>query len=369
MQNRHLRLGVPPLALLALLTLSTSAPASPFATRVLSYDPAPGQFVQNSTFNIPAKALGPPGSDGGLSAASNLKVVTLGGFGGSIVLGFDAPIWANRFNPHHMDFIVYGNSFFVAGDPTRRFAELGVIEVSRDVNANGQADDPWFLIPGSSLPPTASQSTKLWSAAALNPLWIPPGRSGTWTTIAYTLPSSLLASPILVNTSGTTQESVFGYADLMPTLLLGDTNADNIIDEPALDPDLFYTVPDDPFTIGVSPGSGGGSAIRIAWAVNSATGAAANLPSIDFVRISTSADITFGPLGEYSVELSAVADVAPIYSPDWNQDSNVNVADIFAFLGDWFAGIGESGGADIDLSGATTVADIFTFLSRWFTGT
>jgi hypothetical protein len=41
----------------------------------------------------------------------------------------------------------------------------------------------------------------------------------------------------------------------------------------------------------------------------------------------------------------------------------VAVADIFAFLSDWFAG-----DADFDGSGATEVGDIFAFLAAWFQG-
>src|SRR6185369_5373971 len=72
---------------------------SPFATRVLDYAPAPGQFVQNPQYNDPTRALGPPGTMGGLTAGDNTKAVTLGGFGGTITLGFDHSIWHNPRNP------------------------------------------------------------------------------------------------------------------------------------------------------------------------------------------------------------------------------------------------------------------------------
>ena len=372
-RNRRARVllhsSTPPLLYLCCASAAIAQPPSPFATRVLDYSPAPGQFVQNPQFNDPTRALGPPGIAGGLSAGDNSKCVTLGGFGGSITLGFDHSIRANPHNPRRCDFIVYGNGFLVGGDPMRRNAECGVIEVSRDDNHNGLADDAWYLIPGSHLAPPIVRTTAAWNALTLNPTWVPPGRSGAWNTSGYMLPTGAFsASPILVNTLGTGAEQVWGYADLAPTLLLGDTNADNTIADPGADAANFYTRPDDPLAVGISPGSGGGSAIAIRWAVDPATGAPANLDRIDFVRITTGINAVHPILGEISTEISALADVRPVYTPDWNADGAINAQDIFDFLADWFAGVGEHGGADYNSSGATNVQDIFDFLSAWFGG-
>ena len=365
--SRTLHSSTPPL--LILLALGAPAAAqSPFATRALNYSPAPGQFVQNSQFNDPARALGAPGIAGGLSAADNSKCVTLGGFGGTITLGFDHSVYANPHNPRRLDFIVFGNGFYVGGDPLRRHAECGVIEVSRDDNHNGLADDTWYLIPGSHLSGPVAATTVTWNAATLNPAWIPPGRSGTWTISGYQLPGAFGPSPIIVNALGTGAETLWGYADLAPTLLLGDTTATNVVDDPGADPAMFYTIPDDPLTVGISPGSGGGSAIAIRWAINPVTGTPANLDRIDFVRITTGINAVHPILGEISTEISSVADVRPIYTPDWNLDGAVTVQDIFDFLSSWFAGIGENGGADYNGSSGTTVQDIFDFLSAWFGG-
>lgn len=344
---------------------ASAAIASPFASRVIAFDPAPGQFVQSPLFNDPTRALGPPGIAGDPAAPDNTKLVTLGGFTGSITLGFDQPIYRNPFNPRGLDFIVFGNSFFVASDPLRRHCEPGVIEVSRDANANGLADDPWFLIPGSHLAANAAPASRTWNQSTLNPLWIPPGRSGLWSTTGYALPNPpFSSSPVQINSSAI--ETIWGYADLAPTLALGDTDADGVVDDLLADPARFYTLPDDPFTPGISPGSGGGSSISLAWAVNPLTGDPANLDRIDFVRISTGVD-AIGILGEISTELSSVADVAPVYTPDVDRNALIDVQDIFAFLNLWFAGLGEHGGADYNSSLSTDVQDIFAFLNAWFT--
>lgn len=340
---------------------------SPFATRVLAFNPAPGQFVQNPDCNDPARALGPPGIDGGIAAPDNTKCVSLGGFGGSITLGFDHSIYRNPFNPRGVDVIVFGNAFLLGADPLRRHCEPGVIEVSRDDNANRLADDAWYLIPGAHLAAPITLTQKIWNADTLNPTWVPPGHTGVFSTAAYQLPNPpFSSSPIQVNPGPS--EIIWGYADIASSLKLGDTDGDDVVDNPLADPDRFYTVPDDPFALGISPGSGGGSSIAIAWAVDPATGDSANLDRIDFVRISTAVDAISPIFGEISTEVSAVADVAPVYTPDVDQSGGIDVQDIFAFLNLWFAGVGEHGGADYDASGATDVQDVFALLNAWFAG-
>ena len=349
--------------------VAPSVADSPFATTVFDYSPAPGQAVQQPQFNNPAAALGAP-VGGGLTTPDNSKVVTLGGFGGSITLGFDHSIWANAHNPLGMDFIIYGNGFYVGGDPTRRWAECGVIEVSRDDNHNGIPDDKWYVIPGSALSSGVplAKTVKTWDAATLNPTWVPPGRSGTWTSASYELSGAPFnASPPLVDPDPA-NEQVWGYADLMPTLLLGDTGANDTVTNPDADPALFYVAPDDPLKVGVTPGSGGGAAFALRWAVDPVTGLPANLDRFDFLRISTAIDYVSPILGEVSPEIGAVADVRPVYTADWNLDGRVTVQDIFDFLTDWFANSGENGGADFNNSGSTTVQDIFDFLVAWFAG-
>lgn len=319
---------VPPRPLRALrvlhlvpLALAQSIAHAQFATRVLDYSPAPGQFVQDPAFNNPSRALGPP-IGGGTLSPDLTKLVSLGGFGGSITLGFDHQILDDPRNPRGLDAIVFGNASFVNGHPNRRFAEAATIEISLDANNNSLADDPWFIIRAPHLPsvPQAALASATWddnipdpTFAPAEPSWIPPGRSGQWQTAAYSLPATFIG-PVVQNPLGltATTEAIWGLADHTPTLLLGDTNADNIIDDPAASPAWFYTGPDDPFTVGITHGSGGGDAFDIKWAVNPSTGAPANLPAFDFIRITTAVNSIHATLGEISAEIGAVADVRPL---------------------------------------------------------
>lgn len=51
---------------------------------------------------------------------------------------------------------------------------------------------------------------------------------------------------------------------------------------------------------------------------------------------------------------------------DHNLSGSVTVDDVFAFLTDYFAQVGDGGSADFDRSGLVSVQDIFAFLSAWF---
>lgn len=284
-----------------------AARADEFASILVDYSPAAGQFVTDPQFNDPTRALGAP-VGGGTLTADNTSAVTLGGVGGSITLGFDNTVLDHPNNPLGMDAIVFGNAFYLLGDPESRWAEAALIEISYDANNNDAADDPWYTIPGSSF------------------------------TAPVTLPlPSAFNGPVLVNdpSAGAGNESYWGYGDMSPVLILGDTDVDNVADNLTITAEDFYTVPDDPQTLDVDPGSGGGDAFDIAWAIDPITGAPAGLPGFDFIRITTAVDATNGALGEMSSEIDAVADVTQIgflCLADVNGDGVLNQADFTAWL-------------------------------------
>lgn len=312
---------------------------TPFATRVIDYSPAPGQWVNDFRFNNPSAALGQP-FPGGLPSPDEFSLVSLGGFGGSIILAFDHTIQDDLLNPFGMDAIVFGNAFWVSSNPNDHWAECATIEISLDVNGNGDADDRWYLIPGSHIPdPTGQFLVVTWDDDVADDTyppafdtWIPPGLSGMWTTEAYELPGDLFGPPVVTNPSlDPGVEGIIGYAEYSPTLLLGDLDADNVVDDPTIPPEEFYTVPDDPLEVGMTPGSGGGDAFDIAWAIHPATGKSANLPGFDFIRITTAVNVVFGALGEKSPEIDAVADVAPDPFGDFDDDGDIDLVDLAAF--------------------------------------
>ncbi len=380
-----------PLLIWGLCAGPSLAVDSPFATRVVAYEPAPGQNVQNPGFDNPAAALGSP-VGGGVLAADNSKQVTLGGFGGSITLGFDHRILnqpPTASNLRGLDFIVFGNAFFVGGNPNRKWAEAAVIYVSMDSNGNGLADDPWYIIRGSHLPaaPNDVLASKIWdsntSDATYPPgaaSWVPPGRMGVWMTQSPVLPA-LFNGPVVSNPLGlgATEEGVWGYADCTPTMVLGDTDGDGTPDDAAILTEEFFTRPDDPLVAGITPGSGGGDAVDIGWAVDAATGAPANLPGIDFVRIICAVDRINGVFGEISTEVGGVAEVRTASGPgrrladiaggaNGGGDGIVDGTDFVAFInafgaGDLLADVAgaEPAGGDGVVDGTDFVAFINSF--------
>ena len=108
--------------------------------RVLEYTPAPGQFINE------LKTGGFDGSQTTMESAiayaeKRLRAknwVSLGGFGGYIVVGFDHSID----NSGDYDLGVIGNAFDGSSEP-------GIVWVMQDENGNGLPDDTWYELQGS----------------------------------------------------------------------------------------------------------------------------------------------------------------------------------------------------------------------------
>ena len=245
----------------------------PWADQVMAYH----AIDPNAGFNVPQRTVGKP-TGGTTGAPDNSGVHSIGrpgpAPGSYILLRFDTPVEDDPLNPMGLDCIVYGNVFWVGGNPLRKFVEPMLIEISEDVNGNGHPDDPWYVIPGS----------RNLSAAVL-PGGIPN-------------PSPPLAGNVLnPNTDGT--EYDWGYGELNPTQ---QEYLDN------------YVRPDDPFRVGLTPRSGGGDAFDIAWAVDQ-NGQPAGLSRFHFIRLSAFID-HLSPFGYITPEIDAVADVAPEVDED-----------------------------------------------------
>ena len=114
--------------------------SSPDWNKVYDYTPAPGQFINETktggfdgTQTTPESAIA--------YAESRMKDdiwVSLGGFGGYIVVGFDHSIT----NSGGYDIGILGNSFGGSSEP-------GVVWVMRDENGNSLPDDTWYELAGS----------------------------------------------------------------------------------------------------------------------------------------------------------------------------------------------------------------------------
>lgn len=108
--------------------------------KVFDYTPAPGQFINE------LKTGGFDGTETTLTSAiayaekrlNDENWVSLGGFGGYIVVGFDHSID----NSGDYDLAILGNSFSGSSEP-------GIVWVMQDENGNGLPDDTWYELAGS----------------------------------------------------------------------------------------------------------------------------------------------------------------------------------------------------------------------------
>ena len=264
-------------------------------TRLLEYFPAPGQFINNPL-------IGTPGAAEAMLTDPD-AFVSLGSFGGYIVLGFENPVLNHPENPYGIDFTIFGNAF--AGS-----SEAGIIWVMKDENNNQLPDDTWYQIAGSSHhhPETRHNASITW--------WPMEDGAAGWKNehgeqglllknefhaqSYYPIPSNFPAYPqdsvrfrgtllghssMIMNNQIVLPTLAFGYADNQPVIRGVDRS-----------------IPDNPYTTGVREGAGG-DPVDISWAVDSA-GNYVDLDWIDFVKIVTGALSDLGILGEISTEIS-----------------------------------------------------------------
>ena len=277
---------------------------SPYVSSVVEYKPAPGQFINTATWGSPSAAQSLIGGTSGH--------VSLGAFGGYIIVGFDHAIENDPNNPYGVDFTIFGNAF-------TGWSEPGIVYVMKDVNGNGQADDTWYQLKGSDYtePSTVANYTIMYS----NP--------GGYADVPWR-DNLNRRDAVLVNTYHT--QPYYPSADSFPninsayqsysgTLIIGDIDDSNptFIQSFALDYGYAdnlpkksgdpVTQPDNPSTVGTIEGAGG-DAMKIEWAIDAQENPV-SLDEIDFIKIHTGLNRMCGWLGEASTEICGVVDVAP----------------------------------------------------------
>lgn len=270
--------------------------SSPYSNRVIEYIPAPGQFINNSMMGFsesestPQAALAYAERRLHSTEKGERGMVSLGGFGGYLVVGFDHSIQAVG-GYEGYDFSITCNQFKGSSEP-------GVVWVMPDTDGNRKPDDGvWYELKGAHykaserdysvtyyLPANDSDAVK-WSdnkggegeidrmtthTQNYFPLWI--------TDASYTLHGTLLPdlSGVLDDGRYTTGDYGWGYADNF-----GD--------------DMIETGKQKNF-------------FRISDAVD-AQGNAAGLKYIDFIKVQTGVNIQGGAgIGELSPEVSRFRD-------------------------------------------------------------
>lgn len=276
--------------------------SSEMSTHVYEWTPAPGQFINESTMteSIAGELTPEAAAAWAEQRLSERLFVSLGAFGGYIVVGFDHSIPSSDGD---YDFAIMGNSYFNTSSGTGGSNEPGIVYVMQDTNGNGKPDDTWYELRGSE---TGKEGTiqdyavtySRPDAPGLAVSWTDnQGNSGTvdylgfvhkqdyyypaWVkSDTYTLRGTCLAARTSQDTSsGLWNNSAFGwgYADNM--------GSDNI--------SLSYGPQCNRF--------------RISDAMN-VDGSQARLAYIDFIKVQTGVNSKAGGLGEVSTEVFGFID-------------------------------------------------------------
>ncbi|WP_321332232.1 PKD-like domain-containing protein [uncultured Bacteroides sp.] len=272
--------------------------SSQIQNKVYEYTPAPGQFINE------LNTAGFTGNEKTQADAiayatkrlSNKYYVSLGGFGGYIIVGFDhsIPKTSNTY-----DFSIQGNAFNGSSEP-------GIIWVMQDINKNGLPDDEWYELKGCE---TGKESTTQNYAVTY---YRPSGKgmSVQWTDSkgetgkidylqeyhaqdyyypqwikkdSYTLRGTCLeAHNKLVGNIWKNQSYDWGYADNYGTdVLAGDA----------------------------VNGSGQQNGFKISNAIYR-DGSSVDLKYIDFIKVQVGANTKSGPIGELSTEVFSFYDLS-----------------------------------------------------------
>ncbi len=296
---------------------------SPYVSWIIEYKPAPGQFINEDGIGTLEAAESIVGGVQGL--------VTLGGFGGYIVVGFDHTILNDPDNLYGVDFTVVGNAVANSSEP-------GIVMVMADTNGNSLPDDTWYELKGSNY--DSESTVRRYTITYTNPKtlgatdipWTDSrGKSGflkkvtTHTQPYYPSPDVFPDYPLdEVSFTGTLIDLNIDEENpqyiRIPFLPFG--YADNLPFRSGAPPYL----PDNPATFDVLEGNGG-NAFDIDWAVDE-DGKPMHLDGIDFIKIYTAVNINAGWLGEISTEVCGIIDVSPddvLSTPDMDNTPEVVV--------------------------------------------
>lgn len=301
------------------ITVTVAAPGevpSPYIARIYDFLPAPGQFINN----MPEYKSGDTKeamiakAEKYVVGQKNGGLISLGGFGGYVVFGFDHTI-ANVNGKR--DFRVMGNAFFAAANPNPEGAERGgscepgIIMVAYDANKNGVPDaDEWYEIAGSEYYKTTT--TKNYEMTYYRPVSeeAQPGDD-----MFVAIPNYIRWTDNQGG-SGYKVKNTFHSQSYYP----GWISADQITYKGTLLPPNGINESDDPYSqywVLYAYGYGyadnalnseDDSAIDISWAVD-AKGEKVELPGVDFVKVYNGINQECGWLGENSTEVAGAYDL------------------------------------------------------------
>lgn len=254
-------------------THPTTSSSNPYVANFFEYHPAPGQFVNTSLGDVSAAAAVVGNTNG---------LVSLGAWGGYAVYGFD-----------HTVIDTTGPDLLVIGNATPGFSEPGIIWVMQDVNGNGKPDDTWYELAGAAT--VMKGYTRNYAVTYYRP--DPSNASVFWKDnlgdSGYVLTSIYHTQDYYPDSPVTTSYTLTGT--LLPSIYVDTSNPANITSGP--------------FAFGYSDSTPGGDSVDISNAIDS-LGKPVKLKGIDFVKVQTGCQANLGLLGEFSTEVTGIADIS-----------------------------------------------------------
>lgn len=258
--------------------LNEQAALKGYITKVFEYRPAPGQFVNV----LPQYAAGDNDStmaDKCLALLRGNGMITLGGFGGYITVGFDEPVYD-----------LEGKDFEIDGNAITGNAEPGVVWISADANHNGLPDDEWYQIAGSEYVNSALDYSIVYRKQEGDIPW--QGKDGRNGTIYHNSFHTQSYWPMWYE-----NDSISFNATLLPNNI-SEKNGIWVMSA---------------FEWGYAdnlPNKSEGCRFDISWAVK-ADGSPAGLDHIDFIKIQTGIIGCNITTGEVSSEITAIFNLNP----------------------------------------------------------
>ncbi len=307
----------------------------PYISRVFEFMPAPGQFVNV----MPYYDKGDTHQDMARKAEECLAddarvVVSLGGYGGYIVFGFDHAV-ENR--PGQMDFEILGNAFYSNANPNASngkqggSCEAGIVMVSHDDNDNGLPDDEWYELAGSEYykPGTTKEYSITYYRPAKDKPSAPDSQNPAISDTSYIAWRDNQGQHGYVQRNAYNSQSYWPeWVDADSLCFQGTLLPKNAMDESGLG--TYYILY--AFDWGYAdnhPNTDARSSFNIEWAVDD-EGKHVNLPAIHFVKVYTALNQTCGWLGETSTEVMGandlhllnrqIEDTTPVQAPDAPRD-------------------------------------------------
>jgi len=251
-------------------TVPSNPGSNNYVTKVFEYLPAPGQFTNKSLGTL----------EGAKSIEGKEGIVSLGAWGGYIVLGFDHTVINEN---QKDDIVIYGNA-------QSNWAEPGVVWVMQDENGNGKPDDTWYELKGSEF--GKEGYVRDYEVTYTKPT---TGGSVSW--------KDNKGKTGVVTIAGATSQAFPSWVEGNEYTLKG-----TLLPSSGIKPETPTFITSTPFEFGYADNKVGGDNIDIANAIDK-DGKVVHLAGIDFIKIQTGIQADLGWLGELSTEILGVADL------------------------------------------------------------